>query len=178
MPPYGAGALADRLPPWCPGCDEQHRPGEQCGDRCDEPLTAERREEIACEDAEQQQRGAAERQRSFFFRGPTWAEIREQARLRLAYSPPPTRRMSRPVVRRTPVRDGRTRRPGSRRSPKVTRAGPDDSDPHLAPSPAAVLPAVSRAHGWTVFTQTPLDAVRFLEVFIRAVDEHGVIGRG
>jgi hypothetical protein len=121
----------------------------------------------AAENAAYDQRLAAARERSIFLGAPWPSQAHRRA----------------PAARRTPRRESRTTRPRARRSPRATRAGPqqtsdDPPDDDIARSPAAVLTTVSRAHGITCFTRAHLHAVRFLEVVVRAINERGELGYG
>jgi hypothetical protein len=168
---------ASPQPPWCEACDTQHEPGTQCEDRSEPPpLTDERRDEIARESAELAQRAAAERERSFFFQGPTPEEEREREMLAAGRYPRqgvnhvgptrfaplrevvPPKRTPRPAARRAPRRTGRTYRPGARRTSRVTRAGPqsEDEPPHRAA--AATLIRVAAAN-IVVYASTRQDAI-------------------
>jgi hypothetical protein len=94
-------------------------------------------------------------------------------------SPPPVDRAPRPAARRTPVRAGRAvRRPGARRSPRATRAGPSDSEGESEPHRSAPALVATAGAGAICFAASQDHAIRFAAVVLRSINERGGLGYG
>jgi hypothetical protein len=155
---------------WCDKCGSSHDETDVCDNHKGKPWTPADR-------AAEEQRQAAERARSFFFRGPTPAEERERELLRQGRYPA----LRRPPVARPRVRSGRTvrPRPAPRRSPGRVRGSPSSDDPEPEPdsAPAATL-VRSAAAGIVAYTRSRRDAITLSRVVKAAILRDGRLPRG